>query len=186
MRVLSLKSMTHFRYSPFTYIHSHLYSAYNNHLMEKKALNVLVAIRDVRRVEDFKANKAWKSIVVWHSKALADRMACHRVCAKRLAALLFPCFIAAWCSPPLITCTRMLEASKWRTRNALFFQIHVKLKLNRPKGKGRGKWCVSLSGACLHKVSKGILVKILSFFTSFYTTTTNTTSILAQMTYLNC
>lgn len=72
-----------------------LYPAYNNHLMEKNALNALVVIRDVRSVEDFKANKAWKSIVVRHSKALADRMECQRLCAKRLAALLFPCFIAA-------------------------------------------------------------------------------------------
>lgn len=92
---------------------------YNNHLIKKKALNVLVAMRHVRMVEDFKANSACKSIVVIrHSNALLGerRMACHRVCAKRLAALLLPCFIAAWCSPPLITCTRMLEASKWRGR----------------------------------------------------------------------
>lgn len=91
------------------------YCTYNNHLIKKNALNVLLTIRHVKRVEDLRAKSSCNSIVIRHSKALGEKMTCHLVVeAKRLAALLLPCFIAAWCSPPLITCTIMLEASKWR------------------------------------------------------------------------
>lgn len=93
-------------------------NTYGNHLIEK-TLNVLDAIRQNRTIEYFKANNAWtgeeqKTKRVWQCGP----------CLLRLLALLFPCLLAAWCSPPLMTWTRMLEASKWEEG------FHVKLKHN--------------------------------------------------------
>ncbi|CRK99596.1 CLUMA_CG012908, isoform A [Clunio marinus] len=64
-----------------------------------------VANRQRRIVEVLKANNTCIGYE-YRIKLSEDLM-----CQLRLFALLLPCFIAAWCSPPLMTCTRILDAS---------------------------------------------------------------------------
>jgi len=91
-------------------------STYGNHLREK-ILNRLEASRQRRIIsQDFKANSTRMRMQL-AEKVEVEVAAC--ICQfhlksvpLKLLALLLPCFMAAWCSPPLMTCTSILEASK--------------------------------------------------------------------------